>query len=351
MSLLRYDPTTNDWIVFSPERSRRPHDTGRPAVPAAAEDTSGCPFCPGHEDRTPPDLLALRDGPGGAWTVRVFANKFAVLSPESDHEHVEEGRLFRRLGGYGAHEIVVESPEHDRFLGHQPADQIDRVLRALHGRFNALVQDTRLRAVVVFKNHGAAAGTSLRHPHWQIIATPVVPRLMRIKHAIATDYFDRTGRCVYCDLLEEEQAARVRVIAADEHYTAVLPYASQAPFQVRVLPRVHRASFGRAPEEELRPLAALLREVLGRLHAALGDPAFNLTVATAPRGDEHKPSAHWHIDIIPRLTTPAGFELGSGMAINTMLPEDAAEILRRAGPGPEGAKDGAAKRAGTRRPR
>ncbi|HEY7726907.1 MAG TPA: DUF4931 domain-containing protein [Candidatus Eisenbacteria bacterium] len=332
MSLLRYDPTTNDWIVYSSERSRRPHD----AAPAAAtpNDAADCPFCPGHEDRTPPELFALRDGPDGAWTVRVFANKFPAFSPESGHEHLEEGRVFRRLGGYGAHEIVVESPDHRAFLGHQPVDQIDRVLRTLLGRFNTLVQDTRIRAVVVFKNHGAPAGTSLHHPHWQIIATPVVPRLLRIRHAIATDYFDRTGRCVYCDLLEDERAAWVRVIAANDHYTALLPYASHSPFQIRILPRVHRASFGRVPEEELRPLALILREVLSRLHAALGDPAFNLTINTAPRGDEHKPYYLWHVEIIPRLTTPAGFELGCGMSINTVLPEEATRILRQAVPAP-----------------
>jgi UDPglucose--hexose-1-phosphate uridylyltransferase len=335
MSLLRYDPATNDWVVFSPERSRRPHDAGGPPT-APSSGAADCPFCPGHEDRTPPEILSRRDGPGGSWTVRVIPNKFAVLSPSSEHEHVEEGPLFRRLGGYGAHEIVIEAPEHDRFLGHQPVEQIDRVLRALHARFNALAQDTRLRAVVAFKNHGAAAGTSLRHPHWQIIATPVVPRQMRVKSAIATDYFDRTGRCVYCDLLTEERAAGIRVIVAGEDYTAVLPYASATPYQVRVMPRVHRASFGRVPEEELGRLAPVLREVLGRLYAGLGDPAFNLTIATAPRGDEHKPSGHWHVDILPRLTTPAGFELGSGMAINTVLPEDAAEHLRRAVPAAAG---------------
>lgn len=341
MSILRFDPATNDWIVFSPERTQRPHEEAPAAAPAPAasqEDRSRCPFCPGHEDRTPPEIYALRDGPRGSWTVRVFANKFPVLQPESEHNHAEEGRLFRRMDGYGAHEIVVESPDHARFLGHQPVEQIDRVLRTVHARFNALVQDTHLRAVLVFKNHGAGAGTSLRHPHWQIIATPVVPRMMRVKHAIATDYFDLTGRCLYLDLLEQERAAAVRVIAANEHYTAVLPYASQVPFQVRILPRAHRASFGRVPVEELRPLAGILKDVLVRLHSALRDPDFNLTVNTAPRGDEHKLSYLWHVDILPRLTTPAGFELGSGMAINTVLPETAAEMLRRAEPAHAGAR-------------
>jgi UDPglucose--hexose-1-phosphate uridylyltransferase len=261
----------------------------------------------------------------------VLKDKLKRLIPAIERELRDaEMRRERRR----AHEIVVESPDHRAFLGHQPVDQIDRVLRTLLGRFNTLVQDTRIRAVVVFKNHGAPAGTSLHHPHWQIIATPVVPRLLRIRHAIATDYFDRTGRCVYCDLLEDERAAWVRVIAANDHYTALLPYASHSPFQIRILPRVHRASFGRVPEEELRPLALILREVLSRLHAALGDPAFNLTINTAPRGDEHKPYYLWHVEIIPRLTTPAGFELGCGMSINTVLPEEATRILRQAVPAP-----------------
>jgi UDPglucose--hexose-1-phosphate uridylyltransferase len=234
-------------------------------------------------------------------------NKFPALCPKIAPAQTELGPVFLQMGGYGAHEVVVESREHSTFLAHQPLEHIERVLEVVHGRVVALAADPHLRAIVVFKNHGERAGTSLSHPHWQIIATPVVPSLLRHKHAIATDYFDRTSKCLYCVTLEKELEAGARVLATNDHYVAILPFASRVPYQVRLLPRVHRASFSSVPESELGPLASILREVLGRLYDKLGDPDFNLTLDTAPLGDEQKRYFLWHIDLLPRLTTPAGF--------------------------------------------
>jgi UDPglucose--hexose-1-phosphate uridylyltransferase len=232
------------------------------------------------------------------------------------------------MGGYGVHEVVIESPEHWRSLSQQPLDRIEQLLRVLHDRFVALMEDSKLRAIIVFKNHGERAGTSLVHPHWQIIGTPIVPRLLRLKHEIATDYFDRTLRCLYCVALDEELAAGERILAANDRYVALLPFASHVPYQVRVLPRTHRSSFGSVPNDELRLLAVTLHDVLGRLDATLDSPDFNMILNTAVLGDEQKPHFLWHVDVLPRLATPAGFELGSGMSINPVLPEDAARALR-----------------------
>jgi UDPglucose--hexose-1-phosphate uridylyltransferase len=190
------------------------------------------------------------------------------------------------------------------------------------------MQDRNLRAIVVFKNQGERAGTSLSHPHWQIIATPVVPRLLRHKHVIAMEYFDRTSKCLYCVLLEEELASGARVFAANEGYVAVLPFASHVPYQVRILPREHQSSFASLSADRLPALAEILQAVLARIEVALGDPDFNLTLGTAPLGDEEKRYFLWHIDVLPRLATPAGFEMGSGMSINPVLPEDATITLR-----------------------
>jgi UDPglucose--hexose-1-phosphate uridylyltransferase len=259
----------------------------------------------------------------------VIANKFPALRIEEDHHRFEEGPLFRFMGGCGAHEVIIEAPDHDRFLGDQPIEQIERVLYTLQNRFNDLMRDTRFQTIVIFKNHGEGAGTSLRHPHWQLIATPVVPRLLRLKHAAATDYFDQTGHCLYCDLLEEELAEQKRVLEENEDYAAILPYAAHVPFEIWILPKRHRSSFGQTERERLPSLAGLLKTVLQKLRIGLEDPAFNLTVNTAPRGDEDKGYFLWHMQILPRLTTPAGFELGSGMSINTVLPETAADFLRK----------------------
>jgi UDPglucose--hexose-1-phosphate uridylyltransferase len=335
MSLLRYDVTTNDWVIFAPERGRRPHEF--PAGPGGAADPApaNCPFCPGNEALASPEVYALRrdgsapDTPG--WSVRVVPNKYPALSPADPPTRSTDGALFQALGGHGAHEVVIESPDHDRFLGDQPVGQVEDVLVVLRDRFNALMQDPRVQMVIPFKNHGERAGTSLRHPHWQLIAMPVVPRQLRIEHTVATDYYDRTGDCLYCVLLEEELSAGKRVLALNDQYAAVLPFASRVPFEVWVLPRTHRSSFATVSPEHLRPLAELLKEVLSRLYARLGNPDFNLTVNTAPRGDEGKAYFLWHIEILPRLTTPAGFEMGSGMAINPVLPEEAVGLLRSPG--------------------
>jgi UDPglucose--hexose-1-phosphate uridylyltransferase len=330
MSFLRYDVTTKDWVIFAPERARRPHDLKKGT--AAAPPSEGlCPFCPGNEHLTGPEIYALRGGtavntPG--WTVRVVPNRFPALRIEEDHRRHEEGPLFRFMGGCGAHEVIIETPDHERFLAQQPVEHVEFVLRTLQLRFNDLMRDTRFQTIVIFKNHGEGAGTSLRHPHWQLIATPVVPRTLRLKHAVATDYFDQTGTCLYCVLLEEELAFQQRVIGQNEHYAAIMPYAAHVPFETWILPKWHRSSFGSVEPARLRPLAELLRNVLLKLYSSLEDPDFNLTINTVPRGDEDKRYFLWHMEIVPRLTRPAGFEQGSGMCINTILPEEASGFLR-----------------------
>jgi UDPglucose--hexose-1-phosphate uridylyltransferase len=330
MSFLRYDVTTNDWVIFAPERARRMQ---APAEQPVARSTPRdlCPFCPGNERLTSTEIYAVRhasppNSPG--WATRVVPNKFPALRIEEDQHRHDEGLLFRSMGGCGAHEVIIESPDHERFLGHQPLEHIELVLRTLQLRFNDLMRDTRFQTIILFKNHGERAGTSLSHPHWQLIAMPVVPRLLRLKYAVATDYFDQTGHCLYCVLLEEELAAADRVITQNDHFAAVAPYASHVPFEVWILPKRHGSSFGSMPPERLRPLAEILQSVLAKLHAGLDNPHFNLAINTVPRGDEDKEYFLWHMQILPRLTTPAGFELGSGMAINSIVPEDAARALR-----------------------
>lgn len=336
MSILRYDTTTNDWVLFAPERSRRPHDGDRPGRDSPSPRPEGhCPFCPGNEGLAGPEIFALRgqtapDSPG--WTVRVVPNKFPALRGEEPPDRREESSHFRSMGGFGTHDVIIESPEHDRSLAEQPLDQVEFVLRTLHYRFNDLIADARYQSIVAFKNHGEGAGASLRHPHWQLVAMPVVPRTLRLKHAVATDYFDRTGDCLYCVLLAEELTSGRRVVAENDDYAAIVPYAAHGPFETWIMPKVHNSSFGSTEPARLRTLAALLKRVLGKLRVGLDDPDFNLTVNTAPRGDENKGYFLWHMEIVPRLTKPAGFELGSGMAINSVLPEQAAEILREIRP-------------------
>jgi len=301
-------------------------------VPAdeSPDATKSCPFCPGNEAWAPPEIYAERPAGGSFsdWQLRVIPNKFPALTIEADLRHYDDANGFRNMGGCGAHEVVIESRDHFRPLAEQSVEQIERVLRTVQLRSQDLMRDKRFQAIVVFKNHGEAAGTSLRHPHWQLIATPVVPKLLRQKHIVATDYFDQTGNCLYCVMLQRELAAKTRVVETNDDFAAVLPYASHVPFETWILPRHHLSSFAFEEPRRWRALAELLKSVLQRLHRGLENPDFNLTVDSVPRGEEGKEYFLWHIRIVPRLTTPAGFELGSGMSINTVLPEEAATYLR-----------------------
>ncbi|MFO7178076.1 MAG: DUF4931 domain-containing protein [Pseudomonadota bacterium] len=322
--VLRHDVTINDWVLYAPARAARPNAfVARQAWDDAAV---ACPFCPGNEHLTPTEIARAPDAAGG-WQVRVVPNKYPALDRTAEPGSVAITPVFHERGGYGIHEVVIDSPDHAKRIQDLSRDHVETLLGVLHGRFVALTREPRIRAVIVFKNHGRAAGCSLSHPHWQIAATSVVPRMLRLRHAIATEYFDLTSQNLYAALLEAELAAKVRVLAENEAFVAFLPFASQVPYQVRIQPRVPRASFVAADEAGFRPLAALLRDVLRRLDRVLGDPAFNLTVNTVAVGDEDEPYFAWHIDVLPRLTTPAGFELGSGMSINPVLPEHAAAAL------------------------
>jgi UDPglucose--hexose-1-phosphate uridylyltransferase len=335
MPVLRFDRTTRDWVIFAPSRVRRPHEFRKDGAPAVAESGEPpCPFCPGHESLTPPEIFAVRSNgrpnePG--WTVRVIPNKFPALRIEETPQRIEDEPGFQHLGGCGAHEVIIESPDHVA-LAEQPIDQIESVLRTLKLRFDDLMRDSRFLTIVIFENHGERAGTSLRHPHFQLIATPVVPRLLRTRHAIATDYFDLTGKSLYGEMLELELDAEKRILAANDRFVAFLPYASHVPFETWILPREAQPSFGRTRPESFRPLAELLATVLNKLRVGLDDPDFNLTINSSARGDEDAPYFVWHVAILPRFATPAGFELGSGMSINTVMPEEAAEFLREVEP-------------------
>lgn len=325
MSTLRLDETTRDWVIFAPSRRLRPHEQVVSSPADNREVVPDCPFCAGNEAFTPPEIHAVRDG--STWQVRVIPNKFPALTIEQQPQRSHDERSFVSMGGCGAHEVIVESPHHSRFLAQQPTAHLERLLGVLQGRYRDLMGDRRFQTVVIFKNHGVDAGTSLAHPHWQLVATPVVPRQLREKHQVATEYFDRTGHCLYCVLRDRELAAGARILAGNAEFVAFLPYASHMPFETWIMPRFHQASFAQLSRERLGSLAEILKIVLLKLYTGLDNPAFNLTIDDVPRGDEDKEYFLWHIRVLPRLATPAGFELGSGMSINTVLPEDAAEFL------------------------
>jgi UDPglucose--hexose-1-phosphate uridylyltransferase len=331
MPELRKDPVVGRWVIIASERGRRPSDFVREP---ASRLGGPCVFCGGHEDKTPPEILAGRradsrsNGPG--WSYRVVANKFPALRIEGDLEPSGEG-LFDRMNGVGAHEVVIETPQHDATLATLGVDAVADVLGAFRERVLDLKKDPRFEYILVFKNHGEAAGASLEHPHSQLIATPIIPIMVVEELTGAARYWEMKERCVWCDILRQERRAGVRTIAEVDGFAALAPFAPRFPFETWILPVRHRSAFEECGVDDLRALARLLGDFLRRMNRVLKDPPFNFMLHSAPLREPALEHFHWHLEIIPILSRVAGFEWGSGFFINPLPPEDAARALRASG--------------------
>ncbi len=331
MSELRQDPTTKEWVVIAPERAKRP--TQQPGKRHAGEwpdwDES-CPFCPRNEDRTPDEVFRIPvSAERSDWEVRVVPNLFAALTPDGDTARYENGPLFRKMGGFGIHEVIIEGPSHNTPIALMPCPHIEKVLIAYQERYNAIKKNNQVRFVHLFKNHGWAAGTSLIHPHSQLVATPIMAPYYRRKFDVAHEYYADMGRCLYCDLIcWELDRGKDRIVADTKEFLVVHPYASHIPYETWILPKKHCSSFGLFPSTNFTELARVLKDILFCLYEKLDNPAFNLMIDSTGTEDEEDPYYHWHIRILPRLSTIAGFEMGSGIYISTALPEETASITR-----------------------
>ncbi len=335
MRELRKDPVVGRWVIISAERAGRPRDY----APAGASSRGDrCPFCPGHEADTPGEVLALGrnggapDTPG--WSVRVVPNKYPALQIEGELDRRGEG-MFDKMNGIGAHEVVIESPDHDGRWWDLSLEQLTEVLRAYRIRMLDLARDPRFKYILVFKNHGEPAGATLEHPHTQLIATPIIPKWIKEELSGARDHFRLKERCIYCDIVRQELEEGKRLVAATEHFAVLQPFAPRFPYETLVLPRRHASSFEQGPEDLLPDLAGVLRDFFARLHRVLVDPPYNLVLHTAPVGDPFLLHFHWHLELIPKVSHAAGFEWGSGFYINSVSPEEAARNLR----GPAGAPE------------
>ena len=306
----------------------------RESVPAVASGRF-CPFCPENEGKTPPEVLAYREGsapntPG--WSLRVVPNKFPVLGIEGDLDREGEG-IFDRMQGIGAHEVVIETPEHVLSMTDLSERKIEDVLCAFRERVNDLKNDRRLKYVLLFKNHGEAAGATLEHTHSQLIALPVVPKRVQEELEVTEAYYEFKERCLFCDLIRQETKAGTRVVTETDQFVVVEPYAPRFPFETWILPRRHRSHFEAADGGELSNLAWVLKSTLRKLEKVLERPPYNVVIHSAPLQDPASASYHWHIEIIPKLTRVAGFEWGTGFYINPTPPEESAQFLRDAGLG------------------
>ena len=328
MPELRKDPITGRWVIIATERGRRP-SSFEPVVRTASARL--CPFCPGHEDATPSEILAYRkDGternkPG--WTLRVFPNKYPALIIEGSLSREPHG-LYDKMSGIGAHEVIVETAEHAYDMVAMSDAEVRNIFWAYRERMVDLERDRRFQYIMVFKNHGEAAGASLEHSHSQLIATPIIPKRVVEELNGSKKYFEFKERCVYCDIVRQELKDRERVVADYDSFITIEPFAARFPFETWLLPKTHQSSYLEMSENDFSILAKSFRDTLKRLKLALNDPPFNFMLHTRPVSKEHHEYYHWHFEIIPKLTKVAGFEWGSGFYINPTTPEEAAAFLR-----------------------
>jgi UDPglucose--hexose-1-phosphate uridylyltransferase len=327
-SELRKDPATGKWVLVRPQgRDNRDSDPG------------ACPFCPGNEHLTPPEIAAYRPPPGGAngtgWEVRVVPERDPYFIIEEDL--VREGiGMFDRISTRGASEIVVESPNHEMTLESADEGQIERVLWMYRDRVRDLKRDIKIRNVVVTRRYGKP-GSRIRHPYSRVLAAPIVFDDLRTELTQAREYYAYKRRCVFCDTIREEVATGDRLIQLTPHFAAFVPYAARVPFELRILPRRHACGFEAIVPEEVGDLARMLKRLCGLLAKGIGDPSYEITLHTSPNlavknvqgeWDTIERDYHWHLEI---LVHPERATSVSGIAVTDMLPEEAARVLREAG--------------------
>ena len=341
MSELRYDPIRKTWVIIATERGMRPNEIRSHERTGIGVSRAFCPFCPGNEERTPPEILAVRkpgtapNGPG--WEIRVVPNKFPALSTQTRQYSSDKG-MYKVVAGFGAHEVIVETPSDLRQMADFTVEHLSAVFDVYRRRLIDLGKDKRFRSVMIFKNYGYEAGASLRHSHSQVIAVPVMPNLLESELAVAHDYYRDKKRCIMCDIILQEQEEEERIVIDEDLFVAFTPFASSFPFELRIVPKIHLHDFCLLDNNHLRHMAAVVKDVLARLRHVLEDPPYNLILHTAPPERKHmnnpdyllnvKESYHWYLELIPRVTTIAGFEWGSGFQINPTSPEDGARFFR-----------------------
>lgn len=323
-SELRQDLVTGDWVLIATGRARRPDNFRAKSAPAPSPEAADCPFDDPQQSGHGAPLVRLPAQ--GDWLVQVIPNKFPALGTGVCSVAHSEGP-FSWLEGVGFHEVVVYR-DHQQPLAEFSDDQITMALEAFRRRYSALRDQDCIEYVSMFFNYGPAAGASIAHPHAQIIATPVIPPDVGRSLKGSNAYFDAHGQCVHCAMVAFERERGTRIIEETPNFLALAPYASRTAFEVRMFPKAHLPSFRQTPDAHMSEAAALLRNTLKRIAIGLNDPALNFYIHTAPVHGEDFPYYHWHIEILPKTSIWAGFELGTGIEISTIAPEKAAAYLR-----------------------
>ena len=328
MTELRKEPITRMWVVVATDHPKGPSDYLAFKPPYQIQESGGpCPFCPGQEKMTPPETFSI-PREGGGWSVRVVPNKFPFFHIEGDFDRRPEG-MYDLMEAIGAHEIVIETPEHHQSLATLEAVQIESILLAYRNRVRDLERDQRFQQFLIIKNY---PGVFNRHPHSHLMALPVIPKRIEEEIVGTLDYFHRKERCIYCDILKEEMSSGKRVVLETPHFLVFSPFASRFPFETWIVPKAHASDFHSIDGERIADLAVALQSLFRRFHQLISDPPYSLTFHTSPVQDRfHRPEYHWHIETRLRIGLREGFEWGTGFFVNPTPPEQAAAYLRNGG--------------------
>lgn len=330
---LRQDVVTGKWVAIAPGRSKRPHHTseGRAQKNIAKYQTL-CPFCNLAQFPQEPDVLRLPDDPHD-WQVHIFPNKYPAFTPARELKSWQVGP-YRTVSATGYHELLVPR-WHNQIEGLMTEKQFSLQLEALVLRYRQLRTEPAVNYIQIIKNHGHQAGGSLEHPHHQIFAIPVLPEEAADLLHGAEVYAKKYSREVFADIIDFERAEGQRVIAENDHFIAICPYASRQPYEVTLLPHQPNPHFEDSSPDQREALAELMRRVFSRLYHGLYNPPYNYYIYSAPCDDtgfvcnrESFKHWRWHIEIVPRLTSWGGFEMSTGLEINSVAPEHAAAFYR-----------------------
>lgn len=328
MGQFRRDPINGRWVIVNVEEPQGPDDFIKEQHVFKGDH---CPFCYGNENLTPPEVEAFRKPESKPntpdWQVRVVPNKFPALKIEGELEKHGIG-IFDMSNGIGAHEVIIDSPNHKTTIADLDDEQVTKVIHMYCRRAMSLIHDKRFKYILIFKNHGPSAGASLEHDHSQLIALPMVPKNVLEELHGSHNYFNFRGRCVFCDIIAQESYDRARFIIENEDFISLCPFISRFPFEIWIMPKRHSPYFCHMEDREKSSLAWILKQTLIRLKKVLSDPAYNYIIHSSPLDEVNKESYHWHIEIMPKLTRVAGFEWGTGFYIVPTPPEVAAKYLR-----------------------
>ncbi len=326
MTEIRLNLITRTWVIIAKEKGKRPEDfVERRVKKRYPEFLETCPFCPGNESKIPDEVFRIHDDKG--WKIRVVRNKFSRLSEEGERKRWDIG-LKKGVHGVGIHELIIETPNHSLTTATMPTEQLKDLFQTYKDRFLEIYKDPKVEYVIIFKNNGTQAGTSIEHPLSQIVGIPITPLQIRERFEGCMKFFDETGNCLMCNTIDEELNDGTRVIFDTEHFVSFIPYAALSAFHIWIFPKRHSGCFADIREEEIWDLAKNLKSTVKKLYYGLEHPDFNYSIRAGKPSNTDSEFIHWYISIVPRVEMTTGFELGSGMHVNPLLPEKSAEFLR-----------------------